>query len=84
MYGASFDTIARLADAFGIERVALFSADAQFRKSKTGVRHRIYEMMALRQEESLQWVEGLLRAALRPRRQKAPLDKSRIKQRYRK
>lgn len=78
--GASFESIGKLAAAFDADPAALFSAEAQLRKARSKTRQRISEMLAVLHEDDLKWLEVLLQAALKPRRQEAPLHRNRVQQ----
>lgn len=78
--GVSFGTIEALAKVLNVEAASFFSSDARLRQSKSTTQKRIQENLSLLTEADLKWVDGLLVAALKPRRQESPLDKSRVKQ----
>jgi transcriptional regulator with XRE-family HTH domain len=79
--GVSFDTIETLARVLDVEPASLFSSDVRLRQSRSPTLRRIQECLSPLNETDLKWVDGLLAAALKPRRQESPLDKSRVKKR---
>jgi transcriptional regulator with XRE-family HTH domain len=78
--GVSFDSIEKLAKVLSVDAASFFSSDARLRQSKSATQRRIQENLSVLNEADLKWVDGLLQAALKPRRQEAPLDRSRVKQ----
>lgn len=79
--GVSFDNIEQLAKSLDVDPAALFSAELPSGTHKGGAKRRIMEKLTLLSEPDLTWIEGLLEAALKPRRQESPLEKTRIKTR---
>ncbi len=79
--GVSFDNIEQLAKSLDVDPAALFSAELPSGTHKGGGKRRIMERLSLLSEPDLTWIEGLLEAALKPRRQESPLEKTRIKTR---
>jgi transcriptional regulator with XRE-family HTH domain len=77
--GVSFENIERIARALDLDPAALFSAAVSPGRFKDGPKRRILDRLSLLTDDDLAWVEDLLEAALKPRRQEAPLDRSRIK-----
>ena len=78
--GVSFETIERLTKALNVDASSFFSSDARLRQSKSATQRRIQETLSVLNELDLKWVDGLLQAALKPRRQESPLQNSRVKQ----
>lgn len=79
--GVSFENVEQLAKSLDVDPAALFSAELPSGSYKGGARRRIMERLSLLAEPDLTWIEGLLEAALKPRRQESPLEKTRIKTR---
>lgn len=79
--GVSFETIETLARVLDVEPASFFSSDVRLRQSRSPTLRRIQENLSPLNETDLKWVDGLLAAALKPRRQESPLDKSRVKKR---
>jgi len=79
--GVSFETIETLARVLDVEPASFFSSDVRLRESRSPTLRRIQESLSPLNETDLKWVDGLLAAALKPRRQESPLDKSRVKKR---
>jgi transcriptional regulator with XRE-family HTH domain len=66
--GASFRSIASLADALDIEPAALFSPNVQVGPTVRPIFNRLVALVAQEDDQTLAWLTGIVQAALKPRR----------------
>ena len=66
--GASFETIERLAAALGVDAAELFTAELPEGTFQRGPAGRLIGTIAALKADQVHWLEGIVDAALRPRR----------------